>query len=328
MPIRTEISGRRNFPDAVLVALCALLLTAADGFAQDSGARPEQTTAGSATTAGVPGASGPGARLAGALAAACSQKQTEFTRFLTVRNQESFSRMTAAARVALMKRFVLLDEPGKASISANPAGRPIVRCETPGATTEMQVGGADVRDNVAFLPLELHDLADSTGASARQINMGLVREEGQWKLLAVGVLLLDLPELEAEWDESEIDATEKDALQSLKTIAAAIESYRAKYLHLPESLGKLGSPQRGTPGINAAGLLDADLAKGSSNGYGFRYVIAGGSDLGAPAKYELSATPLHYAQTGRRSFFRDSNGVLRAADHQGAVGSESDPKVD
>ena len=323
MPIRTEISGRRKFPETLLVALCALLLTAADGFAQESGAKPEQTTAGSAVTAG-----GPGARLAGALAAACSQNHTEFTRFLTVRNQESFSRMTAAARVALMKRFVLLDEHGKASISANPAGRPIVRCETPGATTEMQIGGADVRDNVAFLPLELHDLSDSTGASARQINMGLVREEGQWKLLAVGVLLLDLPELEAEWDESEIDATEKDALQSLKTIAAAIESYRAKYLHLPESLGKLGSPQRGAPGINAAGLLDADLAKGSSNGYTFRYVIAGGSDLGAPAKYELAATPLHYAQTGRRSFFRDSNGVLRAADHQGAVGSESDPKVD
>jgi len=227
-----------------------------------------------------------------------------------------------------MKLFVLLGEPGKATVSANPSGRPMVRCETPGATTEMQIGGADVRDNVAFLPLELHDVADSNGASARQINMGLVREEGQWKLLSLGVLLLDLPELEVEWDESEIDATEKDALQSLKTIAAAVESYRGKHLHLPESLENLASPQHGAPGINAAGLLDVDLAKGTKNGYTFRYVIAGGSDVGAPAKYELSATPLHYAQTGRRSFFRDSNGVVHAADHRGAVGSESDPKVE
>src|SRR6202007_1012748 len=138
---------------------------------------PEQNTARSAVPAGAQG--GPGSALSSALAAACSQNQTEFTRFLTVRNRESFSRMTAAARVALMKRFVLLDEPGKATVSANPAGRPIVRCETPGATTEMQIGGADVRDNVAFLPLELHDVADPGGASARQINMGLVREEGQ-----------------------------------------------------------------------------------------------------------------------------------------------------
>src|SRR5256884_6311774 len=143
----------------------------------------------------------------------------------------------------------LLGEPGKATVSANPSGRPMVRCETPGATTEMQIGGADVRDNVAFLPLELHDVADSNGASARQINMGLVREEGQWKLLSLGVLLLDLPELEVEWDESEIDATEKDALQSLKTIAAAVESYRGKHLHLPESLENLASPQHGAPGI-------------------------------------------------------------------------------
>ena len=320
------MSGKLKFPEHILMVLCVFLFAAADCFAEQSSSKPEQNAAGAAVAAS--NQDRPDGALGSALAAACSQNQAEFGRFLTVRNRESFSRMTAAARVALMKRFVLLGEPGKATVSANPSGRPMVRCETPGATTEMQIGGADVRDNVAFLPLELHDVADSTGASARQINMGLVREEGQWKLLSLGVLLLDLPELEVEWDESEIDATEKDALQSLKTIAAAVESYRGKHLHLPESLENLASPPHGTPGIHAAGLLDADLAKGTKNGYTFRYVIAGGSDVGAPAKYELSATPLHYAQTGRRSFFRDSNGVVHAADHRGAVGSESDPKVE
>lgn len=326
MPIQNGMLRKLKLPEHILILLCAWLLAAADCFAQESSAKPVPNTATSAAAASAPG--GPASALSSALAAACSQNQAEFTRFLTVRNQEAFSRMTAAARVALMKRFVLLDEPGKATISANPSGRPIVRCETPGATTEMQIGGADVRDNVAFLPLQLHDVADSTGASARQINIGVVREEGQWKVLSLGVLLLDLPELEVEWDESEIDATEKDALQSLKTIAAAIESYRAKYPHLPESLARLAPAQHGAPSINAAGLLDADLAKGVKNGYTFRYVITGGSDVGAPAKYELSATPLHYGQTGRRSFFRDSQGVLHAADHQGAVGSESDAKVE
>jgi hypothetical protein len=227
-----------------------------------------------------------------------------------------------------MKRFVLLDEPGKAAISANPSGRPIIRCETPGGIVEMQVGGADIRDNVAFLPLELRETTDSTSASARQINIGLVREEGEWKLLSLGVLLLDLPALEAEWDESEIEATEKDAFESLKDIASAVDSYRNKYLRLPESLANLASPARGKPSAEAAGLLDSDLAKGAKNGYAFRYVIAGASNLGAPAKYELSATPLRYGRTGRRSFFRDSNGVIHAADRQGAVGSETDPKAE
>jgi len=87
--------------------------------------------------------------------------------------------MTPAARLALMKRFVLLNEPGKASASANPAGRPILRCQTPAVTTEMQIGGTELRDNVAFLPMELREVTDTTGASARQVTMGFVREDGE-----------------------------------------------------------------------------------------------------------------------------------------------------
>ncbi|HEX9456176.1 MAG TPA: hypothetical protein VF935_01020, partial [Candidatus Acidoferrum sp.] len=64
------------------------------------------------------------------------------------------------------------------------------------------------------------------------------------------------------------------------------------------------------------------------NGYAIRYVIVGASTLGAPAKYELAATPLQYGRTGRRSFFRDSKGALHAADRRGAVGSEADPRVE
>ena len=317
------MAGKIKYCECIL--LCVFSFAAANSVAQESTSKPE---ANSGTPSSATAQSGPGGALSRALAAACSQNQVEFMRFLTVRNKESFSRMTPAARVALMKRFVLLDEPGKAAISANPSGRPIVRCETPGGTVEMQIGGADVRDNMAFLPLELHEATDSTGASARQINMGLVREEGDWKVLSLGVLLLDLPALEAEWDESEIEATEKDALESIKTVADAIESYRKKYLRLPESLANLGPYARGKPSADAAGLLDSDVAKGDKNGYAFRYVIAGASDLGAPAKYELSATPLRYGRTGRRSFFRDSNGVLHAADRQGAVGRETDPKAE
>src|SRR5690349_24846910 len=142
------------------IPLCAFFFTASNSVAQESTTKPQAST----TTAAQ---SGPGSALSNALAAACSQNQVEFTRFLTVRNKESFSRMTPSARVALMKRFVLLDEPGKATISANPSGRPVVRCETPGGTVEMQIGGAEINDNVAFLPLELREVTDSTSASAR-----------------------------------------------------------------------------------------------------------------------------------------------------------------
>jgi len=235
--------------------------------------------------------------------------------------------MTPTARIALMKRFVLLNEPGKPTASTNPAGRPILRCQTPAVTTEMQIGGTELRDNIAFLPMELRDTAD-TAATVRQVTMGFVREDAEWRLLSLGLLLLDLPSLEAEWDAAETDTTERGAFEALRAIADAVEAYRRKFARLPDSLANLGPPLHGPANADAAELLDSDLATGMKNGYAFRYVIAGASNLGAPAKFELAATPLRYGRTGKLSFFRDSNGSFHAADRNGAVGSASDPKVE
>jgi hypothetical protein len=315
-----RLTGRSFLP------LFALLLLPATSSSQEPASKAEAGSASGLESKGD--LTGPSAALRDLLAAACSQNQVDFSRFLTSRNQEAFSRMTPSARIALMKRFVLLNEPGKATSSLNPAGRPMVRCETPSVSTEMQIGGVEMRDNLAFLPMELRDTTDASNASARQITLGLVLEQSRWKLLSLGVLFLDLPALEAEWDESEIDTTEKSALQALKDITAAIEAYRNKFRRLPDSLANLGQPPHGAPGAEAAGLLDSDLANGLKNGYAFRYAIAGASNLGAPAKYELSATPLRYGRTGRKSFFRDSNGGLHAADRQGGVGSASDPRAE
>jgi len=131
-------------------------------------------------------ASGPTAALRDVLSAACSQSQNEFARFLTARNKESFSRLSAGARVALMKRFVLLNEPGKAFATTNASGRPTVRCETPAGAAEMQIGGAELRENLAFVPMELRDVTDTTGTDVHRVTMGLVRENGDWKLLSLG----------------------------------------------------------------------------------------------------------------------------------------------
>jgi hypothetical protein len=305
----------------LLVAGSLLLAASAGaGTAQESSSQP--------SAAPVSVTSGPAATLRDALSAACSQSERDFTKFLTARNAETFGGLTPSARVALMKRFVLLNEPGKASLVTSPSGRPIVRCETPGGAAELQVGGAEVADNLAFLPVEVRDASDTVGANVMHVKMGLVRENGEWKLLSVGLVLLDLPSLAAEWDAAEIEATERAAISNLKTIADAVEAYRRTYTRLPDSLAKLGPPTRGAVSADAAGLLDSEYASGTKTGYVFRYVIAGASTLGAPAKFELAATPQTYGRTGRRSFFRDSSGGLHGADRQGAVGSEIDPKVE
>ena len=74
--------------------------------------------------------------------------------------------------------------------------------------------------------------------------------------------------------------------------------------------------------------MDEDLAKGREDGYSFRYVIVGANTSGAPAKYEVAAIPSEYGRTGQRSFFYGSDGVLRAGDHKGSVGSMLDPKLE
>ena len=271
---------------------------------------------------------GPSLALRQALSAACRQDETEFTKYLTTRNAETFSTLTQGARVALMKRFVLLNEPGKPSLITGAAGRPLVRCETPVGAAEMQIGGPDVDDNLALLPVEIRDATDTTGESVLHVKMGLVREHGEWKLISVGLVLLDLPSLAVEWDAAQIDSTEKSAIESLKSIADAVEKYRRTYTRLPDSLANLGSPAKGAPSAEAAGMLEPDLAAGASSGYNFRYVLASNSTLGAPAKYALAATPQVYGRTGKRSFFTDGDGVIHGADRQGGVGSASDPKVE
>jgi hypothetical protein len=284
--------------------------------AQEAAGKPEITIA------------GPIATMRDALMASCAENEKDFVRFLTARNAEAFATLTPAARVALMKRLVLLAEPGKPSVQASTSGRPLVRCETPAGAAEMQIGGSAVTDNLAFLPVEIRDATDSVGNNVMHVQMGLVRENGEWKLLSLGLVLLDLPALATEWDAAEIDSTERAAVVELKKIAEAVEAYRRTYSRLPDALEKLGPPTRGAGTPDAAGLLDAESASGAKDGYRFRYIIATTGTLGAPAKFDLAATPQAYGRTGKRSFFRDSDGVLHGADRKGAVGSESDPKIE
>lgn len=322
MPVPGQLSS---------LLLRTLVLAAMLSFAGDVRASQEPSSKTSDTGANSRGAvpEAPAGALRDALFAACSQSQKDFARFLTARNAQTFERLTAGARVALMKRFVLLNEPGRPSLVPDPSGRPTVRCETPAGTAELQIGGAEVSDNLAFLPVEVRAETDAVRNGAIRVNMGLVRENGQWKLLSVGLVLLDLPALAFEWDAEEIDATERGAIEALKKIAEAVEAYRVSYSHLPDSLAKLGPPAKGAaPSAEAAGRLDAELASGGKSGYKFRLVIGGASALGATAKYELVAIPEVYGRTGRRSFFRDRGGAIRGADHQGGVGSEMDPRVE
>ncbi|HEY2646095.1 MAG TPA: hypothetical protein VGI34_03950 [Candidatus Acidoferrales bacterium] len=271
----------------------------------------------------------PEAALSEALSAACKQDAETFANYLPADNAAAYRALTGPQRTAMMKRFVLLEDSGRPLLSTSTAGRTIVRCESPGIATEMRFGETRTRENLSFVPLEI----PIPGESPRAITFGLVREGGNWKLLSVGLILLDIPSMAKQWEQADMDAREDNAIANLRALAAALETYRRAYGDLPESLALLGPAPAGGVSPQAAGLADADLAAGSKDGYSIRYRIlppSGDTQTEATGKQEtfsLAAVPIEYGKGGRRSFFLDSSGILRGADKQGGVPTPLDPQI-
>jgi hypothetical protein len=258
----------------------------------------------------------PSSALNSALVAACKEDETDFAKYLAGDNPGAFRNLPGTERVSLMQRFVLLDLPGRPLLDNDPQGHPILRCESSDATETFSFGSPRVHANLAFIPITI--------AAGRTVQFGLVREGDDWKLLSLGLLMIDIPQLEAQWAEQALQDRERGTIDTLKEIADAINTYRSAFGKLPGSLAQLG-PSKGGASPDAAKLLDAGLAAGKEGGYAFRYVLVPAP--GGTQSYELSATPLDYGKSGKRSFLMDREGKIHAADKRGAVATPDDPIV-
>ena len=267
--------------------------------------------------------------LSDVLTAACKQDPSTCANSLTADNAAAFRALTPQQRTAMMKRFVLLDQAGRVLLSTSSAGKRVVRCESPSFTSEMRLGEAKVRENLAFVPMEI----PVSGDKPRSMTFGFVREGGGWKLISVGLMLLDIPTMAQQWEQADLDAGEDAAIADLRAVASALETYRRAYGKLPDALSPLGpAPPEGVS-PEAAGLLDKDLAGGSKDGYVIRYTIipvAGTppeDEAGKAETFSLSSSPKEYGKAGKRSFFLDSSGALRGSDKQGALATNTDPRI-
>src|SRR5260370_3409404 len=179
----------------------------------------------------------PETSLSGALSAACRQDAAAFVNFLTSDNATACRALPAPQRTALMKRFVLLEDPGRPLLSTSATGHPVVRCGAPGIAIEMRFGETRWRENLAFIPMEI----PLPGEPSRSITFGLVREGGNWKLLSVGLILLDIPSMAKQWEQADLEAREDDAIAALRKLATAIETYRRGDGEMPAPLWGLGA---------------------------------------------------------------------------------------
>ncbi|HUJ39285.1 MAG TPA: hypothetical protein VLW54_01965 [Candidatus Acidoferrales bacterium] len=294
---------RRNL---LLAAALVLLAPLAAPLAAQSGTKPADDHSPSAT-------------LADALAAACRQKVGEFAQYLPEASAEAYRNLPEVQQHELMRRLVAVREAGHPLLSTSNEGLPVLRCSSPSETTELRMSRERVQGNLAFVTAAL-----PSGLSA---DFGLVREPGGWRLISLGLLMLNIPELAKEWAVQDTLAREQVAVDQMHRIASAVDTYQKAFGRLPDSLAQLGpAPQDGVS-PDAANLIDAELASGTKANYSFHYRVYS-SSRESDVRYEIIATPIQYGPGGKRSFYLDSNGVLRGADKKADVAGPDDPRLD
>lgn len=260
----------------------------------------------------------PAAALSSALAAACRADETQFAGYLTAANAAAFHALPQDERAEFLKRFSLSDGPGKPLLSTDAQNHTILRCDTPQQTAEFHFGAARTNENLSFIKVKV--------VSSQQRDFGMVREGGSWKLLSLGLVLLDVPQLAKEWAEEDIADHEDAAIAALDGLDEAIESYHRAFGNLPQSLAQLGPAPKDEASPDQASLVDAQLANGSEGGYRFRYRTVPAADGGNPG-FQISATPEQYDKSGRRSFLLDPEGKIHGADGGGAAVTADAPLV-
>jgi type II secretory pathway pseudopilin PulG len=263
--------------------------------------------------------SDPAAALSAAIVAACRGNETQFSNYLTADNATAFRALPAEQRAAFLKRFSLSDMPGKPLSSTDQQNHALLLCQTPSGSVQYRFGVARVHENLAFIPITVVD--------GEQAEFGLVRENGGWRLLSLGLILLDIPQLARQWIEEDLRARENAAMEALRSLADAIQTYNRAFGKLPESLAELGPAPKGQISPEQASLVSADLAGGKQNGYLFRYRIVP-DPSGNDTNFELAASPESYNNVGRRSFFLDAEGKIHSADKHGAVATSDDPLME
>jgi hypothetical protein len=155
---------------------------------------------------------------------------------------------------------------------------------------------------------------ESPRMSAPDKTERLAMKRARWGLFIVGMLALFAAacgekKTVIEAPPHAVVANELAALARLRSIASAEMLYHA------QSGGGFAPLEE----LTQKGFVN-DPAKGSLTGYKFEVKTAG-------ENFQVLATPEKYGITGKRSFYIDTQNVMRGADKQGAAASASDPIV-
>jgi type IV pilus assembly protein PilA len=124
-------------------------------------------------------------------------------------------------------------------------------------------------------------------------------------LIVIAIILIILGIALPQMSKTQMQSREMAAIATLRTINTEEVQYQSQFGQYATSLTQLGPPSAGAAeGPQAAGLIDGDLASGTKGGY--KYAIAQ-----TPQGYSVTAVPVTFNTTGRRTFYTDQTGVIR-----------------
>jgi len=123
-------------------------------------------------------------------------------------------------------------------------------------------------------------------------------------LIVIAIILILAAIAVPKYNQVRMTGYETAAIQAIKTIHAVETQYYSQFGRYAVSLTELGPPSGGTPGPQAADMISGDLASGIKGG--FKFTVTG-----TATGYTVTAVPVAYNNTGRRSFYSDQTMLIR-----------------
>jgi type IV pilus assembly protein PilA len=125
-------------------------------------------------------------------------------------------------------------------------------------------------------------------------------------LIVIAIILVILSIALPQMGKSQMHARETAAKKTLNTIYTVEAQYEGQFGQYATTLAQLGPPASAgaAEGPQAAGLIPASLASGSTGGYNYAMTAT-------PGGWAVTAVPKTYNSTGRVSFYIDQTGVIR-----------------
>lgn len=123
-------------------------------------------------------------------------------------------------------------------------------------------------------------------------------------MIVVAIILVIASIAIPKINQQRMQAHEMAAIRTITTVHTAQTQYFSQFGRYATTIAELGPPASGQAGPAAADLIPGELALGSKSGYNF--TVTGG-----PSGYIVSAVPVAFNNTGRRTFFSDQTLVIR-----------------